>query len=183
MAYTITNYFYVEPKDVKNLRYNLFNPSNSKSPYCIVGTLDNNSHLTKTSIIKSISDTGIAVDIHGNEYLLKDMDLDYKEYVETISNNLPVINSWKIKGDLRNGYILSGKSIHGLAVRGKIISQRGNFVTLNDNVEYFVNWRGFDADFVVATDSEHKYCDIKYYEHFTKFAGYLCKPNLFNFDK
>ena len=182
MAYTITNYFYVEPKDVKNLRYNLFNPQKSENKFCIVGTVLENSYFGKTNQIKTISD-GIAVDVYGSEYILKDMNPDYKEYVEAINNNLPIINSWKMKGNLRNGYLLTGKTIDGTTIRGKIVSQRGNFVTLDDNIEYFVNWRGFDEDFVVATTAEQKYCDINYYKDFTKFAGYLCKPNLFNYEK
>jgi len=182
MAFTITNYFYVDPKDVKNLRYNLLNPQNSENGFCIVGTVLENSYFGKTNRIETISN-GIAVDVYGHEYILKDMDPDYKEYVEAIDNDLPVINSWKIKGDLRNGYQLTGKNLEEKTIRGKIISQRGNFVTLDDNVEYFVNWRGFDEDFVVATTAENRYCDIKYYEDFSKFAGYLCRPNLFNYNR
>ena len=111
------------------------------------------------------------------EYTLINMSPDYRDFLNAVKNAIPVVYHWRLTGNLKDGYYLLG-STKSEFVRGKVISQNKNFVTLDDGKEYFVLWRCFyDLEFPVIFRG--KYLDINYKEGFENFGGFKCRPILF----
>jgi len=111
------------------------------------------------------------------EYTLINMSKDYKDFLNAVYNDIPVVYHWRLTGSLKEGYYLLG-STKSEFVRGKVVSQNKNFVTLDDGKEYFVMWRNFyDLEFPVIFKG--KYLDINYKENFENCGGFKCRPILF----
>lgn len=136
---------------------------------------DKNGYWKITDPIKEVIGTEIKTK-DGWIYVLKDMDPDYKEYADAIENKVPIIDSWLIKGDLQDGYFMTGQDQNGDFVCGNIISHERNFITLDNEIRYFVLWRNYSTLSKEISFMTGKYLDMCIDEDFESCAGIMCRP-------
>ena len=172
----INKFLFVESENRKHwVMPEEFNGDYSLIGYCVREGFEDNSFV-KTSPVVSLKD-GVATTKSGSDYVLRDMAEDYKEFLEAVKNGIPIIRSWKLEGNLRRGYTISGR-VNGRRIRGKIVSQDKNFITLDNDIQYFVMWSDFtDLEFSIMFTGE--YLDMKYQSDFENIAGFKCRPVLF----
>ena len=101
------------------------------------------SHI-QTSEVQQI-ESEVATTYSGSQYTLGEKHPDYVELLKVKESGIPIIDSWKMRGTLREGYTLIGK-IGEEDIEGKVTSQEGNFVYINDT-KYYVIWRNWDLSF------------------------------------
>ena len=174
----LNNYFFVSFGNPNNLII----PSESKCVFSLA-YFDEANSLKLTNPIVCV-DQNTAKTKFDETYTLLEMHPDYSEYVEARKNNIPVIKTWLLSGNLRHGYILVGEDNDNNFVEGKVISQENNYVRLLNNkseiIQYFVNWRSCgDEKFKTAKRYKKDYLDFDLTEDFEFFAGLKCKPILF----
>lgn len=119
-----------------------------------------------------------AVTSNGKIYLLGDLQEDYKSFIQAISANIPIIEYWNIKGNQRDGYVISGFT-GSTPIKQRIVRKDDNIVTLEDGKRYFVQWRNYSPEFnfrmftvAIAAD------DIKFPEAFDWYGDCRCKPHI-----
>ncbi len=131
----------------------------------------------QTSMIINVKD-GVAQTASGSKYELGKMHPDYAELIAAIEAGTPVIKSWSLKGNLRDGYVLTGK-VGENTVSGKVNSQDGNYIVL-DGTRYLVIWKNlnlepFDRLDIMFTG---KYCDLNIRRDFSEYMHDHTRPNL-----
>ena len=117
-----------------------------------------------TSIMTSriVSTEGkIAKTASGSEYELGNMHPDYAELLEAKKAGIPILNSWSLSGNLRDGYILTGQ-MGEETVMGLVTEQEGNYVVIA-GVKDYVIWRSLDIDPVseMFMRFSGQYCDLR----------------------
>lgn len=130
-----------------------------------------------TSPIVSIED-GRAFTESGSVYLLGKMHPDYEEILLATETGIPIITDWSLKGNLRDGYILTGR-IGEDVVAGRVNNQKGNYVIL-DGTKCLVVWRNMnlspEEEMMMAITG--RYCDLLVGRDFSEYMNKFCRPNL-----
>ncbi len=148
-------------------------------PYSLGGTVYGRSSFPDGSVIVTSpvqkEDDSIVVTAKGQEYILETMHPDYKELLEVHAAGIPIISCWRLDGNRRNKYTLSGE-ILGSTRRafGKVERQAKNFVWLN-GIQYYVIWHNLDKQEKESTDYTRLsiYCDLQ----LKNFEPYMSNPH------
>lgn len=112
----------------------------------------------------------------GEVFKIKDPHPDYKEFERSAEKCVPIINFWHIKGNIREGYYISG-FVNLIPIKKKIKKQKGNFLILEDDVCYFVMWHNYSNEFAFRMfECSILGDDIKFPEQFREFGDSRCKP-------
>ncbi len=136
----IEKYFFVE----RNHLY-VVNPE-EHSRYSVAGNVYGregfpDGAFIATSSVKEIE--GNVIKTHsGSQYQLGAKNPDLLDMEEAIRQGVPVINLWDLDWFSDGEFTFEGWLLEtGEAVRGKITSQEGNFITLDRERKFFVVWR------------------------------------------
>lgn len=175
----IDNYSFVEYEVVENW----INPKDFDKSYMLVGFVTGRAcfpdgSYIHSSKVESIED-GVVHTESGSMYELGEMSRDYRDFLESLKNGVPVIEEWDLEGSICQGYIIEGYS-GGKRIRGEIVDQDGSFIRLKgDDKKYFVVWRNIGANPKMILELSREYCDLTYPDDFDIVAGFRCRPKLF----
>jgi len=179
----MNNYFFVDTERKSKLIVpENFNSNFSLCGNCIREGFADNSYVT-TSHIEELGD-GFAKTHSGSVYELQKIDSDYKEFLDAVSQTIPIIEEWYLEGNLRHGYTLSGV-VNGTTIVAKVISQEKNFVVLDQLGNHFVQWRDFSFEAQSKLTLFGNIADLQYSKDpeasndFEEYCGFLCRPVLF----
>lgn len=168
MAKKISDYILLE----RNTRKQWVVPKEGEK-YSLTGTCKEKAiYIPEISIVKG----NIAISSAGEEFLLSKMQKDYKNFFDAIKNNIPVIDTWNIKGSKEKGYQIIGYC-DGVLTKIKVEKQIGNFI-LNDKKQvFFVMWNQYSPEFENKMfDCSIAAEDIKFNEMFEWFGESQCRP-------
>lgn len=170
--YSINNYAFV---DANNSR-NWIVPELYTNDYCIVGTgirkgLPDHSYLITTPV--QYVRNGLAKTLSGTRYILHSMSPDYRQFVNAVRENIPILRQWEISGNRKVGYTISG-ICNGRFVQGLVVSQDKNFITLENGKQYFVLWVSY-----IRVKLHSDGMDIPFDFKFEDFGSTKCRPILF----
>lgn len=151
-------------------------PELCSNSYRIVGCgiregLPDNSYF-ETSPIEYVRN-GVAKTLSGTRYILHSMSDDYRQFVKAVHENIPILKEWEISGNRTNGYTISG-ICNRKFIRGKVVSQKKNFITLDNGTTYFVLWVSYFR-YVLHSNGETILPDAE----FEDFGNTRCRPILF----
>lgn len=158
-------------------------PEEGMMNYCLAGEVYGqegfkNGSRIRTSTIVNVKDS-VAITSSGSAYELGSMHPDYAEILSAMEEGIPVIKDWSLKGNLRDGYVITGH-VGDDTVTGKVSSQEGNFITLDDNKDYLVIWKNLHMDPMDGFDMlfSGQYCDLRVDRDFSENMFELIRPNL-----
>ncbi len=86
------------------------------------------------------NENGVATTRSGSKYELGSKHPDLLDMEKAIEKKIPVIVSWDLDWYANGDYRFEGYLENGQEVYGKVTSQDGNYIAIN-NVEFFVIWR------------------------------------------
>ena len=170
--------------------------------------------LIRTSIITSLNKNE-AVTKSGSVYELEDMSSDYIEFIDAINRGVEVLNEWDLSledvmidvpnfddpdgikkatdpNNLHTVYMFKGRSLDNDIVKGEVVGQSGNLVTLRvgrfsgrkhnpimEEKEYFVNWRSLSMEAQFNIGVTGGVADLKYKQRFNDAFHLKCRPVMF----
>lgn len=122
-------------------------------------------------------DDKLAVTESGETFELEDINPDYKDYLDAIKGNIPIVRLWHLEGQ-RGTYYLTG-ILPQKIVRDQIIEQNGNFLYLKNEGRVYVHWREYGVFFLKDIMSCGKVCDLEYPKDFQMYGDFICRPIIF----
>ncbi len=103
---------------------------------------------------------------------------DYDNFAKAAGRGIPIINSWNIKGNKKEGYYITG-FVNLIPIIKKIKKQNGNYLILEDNSIYFVMWHDYSVECANSIIERKTLAeDIKFPSDFNMFGNSCCKPNI-----
>ncbi len=168
MAKEISNYIWLERNTRKKWRipevgekYSLTGISEGKSIY-----------LSDVSIVEP----KVAVSENGETIELMKMHKDYKTFFDASKKNIPIIDTWNIRGSRRKGYCIMGYCT-GILTEVRVAKQVGNFIVDSIGQVYFVMWNMYSPEFEKKMfDDSTAAEDIKFNSMFDWFGESQCRP-------
>lgn len=181
--------FVDELSEKKKYDFLFVNPKTLETPYHLIGEVYGlegfkDGAFVVTSPVTLLTDDTVYTS-EGISYKLGEMNPDYKEYLEAIEQNIPIVEDWSIDR-MTNLFYFHSQDCSGERFSGKIISHEGNKITLRNGKTVFVLWNRpafniFDKNSSFAQtmlerlgkeDSHYNVEPIKFPEDFCEFAGF-----------
>lgn len=133
---TIKNYGFFDAEDQKTLVLT----ENNAQGFSVLGFREEEQgdNLVMTSRVEELKDDVVRT-YYGSLYVLKDQHEDYKDFMQAVKNNIPVLNDWNIDILPDEIFYISGK-VDGKHVGGEILNQEGNYLIVAKIGKIFVNW-------------------------------------------
>lgn len=143
-----------------------------------------------TSSIIEITEEGEIITKH-SVYKLGNISPDYQEFLDVSANGILTIGNWNIFGSKERGYYLTADIFpQRKSVEAKILSQNGNFLTIQRLVEIpvggkawekpeqcWVCWSNMSAPAKKGIKRMGRVADIEYV-NFEYFDNQICRPVL-----
>ena len=114
----------------------LIDPKDFDGPFCLQGVGAVSNQYLSTSYILKIED-GVVYTYSGSQYVLGNMNEDYRQFIEAKEKGIPIISKWYLRWSL---YELYGE-VDGKEICVRISKQNKGLITLDDGTEAFVDWR------------------------------------------
>lgn len=131
------------------------------------------SHIVTSEVLKI--DKDFTQTVSGSKYELRDMHPTYKKILDEKKFGCPIIERWRLSGNLRQGYTLTGRVGKNL-ISGKVVDQNDNYVLI-DGTWYYVIWRNWNGMERLKFELLGSYLDLTK-EDFSEYMGLNIRPNL-----
>ena len=163
----LNNYYFFNFENPNEIIVSKKLGGNFEGEFGVFGKSEDNT-LVVSGKINSISNGIITTD--ESEYFTGMISKDYLDFISAVTEKIPVIEKWeldRIPVDTHIKGICEGEEIFK-----KIISQDGNYLTLDDGKKYFVNWSSM-SEITKKRIETSRYAT--YFKEITNFCDIKCK--------